>query len=90
MFQGKLLSIRLLRNFSYHTFFLDSDNSEVLYPPSFKMALFNTLHGDIFSKIFPTGKFEIDTYVSKLHYKVTVLVLVSFSVLLSISQVSHF
>ena len=44
---------------------------------------------DIYDKVFSVDDFNIDNLVSKLYYRITVTILVVFSVLLSLTQVSH-
>ena len=51
------------------------------------MSLFDTFT-EIYDKVFKTESVSIDNLVFKLHYRVTVTALVTFSVVLSIGQVS--
>ena len=51
------------------------------------MSLFDTFT-EIYDKVFKTESISIDNLVFKLHYRVTVTALVTFSVVLSIGQVN--
>ena len=51
----------------------------------FKMSLFDGVK-DVFDKVFNVDSINIDNFVCKLHYRVTVTILVVFSVLLSLGQ----